>query len=96
MYRSAIYDEPLLIELEGKIKGKPEKVLPLSLQRKEKVNIPDLDETQIVRHFLRLSQMNYGIDEVAARYAYEYEIDKETIKPIIEKVWLNGKKEGVL
>ncbi len=62
MYRSAIYDEPLLIELEGKIKGKPEKVLPLSLQRKEKVNIPDLDETQIVRHFLRLSQMNYGIE----------------------------------
>ena len=62
MYRSAIYDEPLLIELEGKSKDKPEKVLPLSLQRKENVNIPDLDETQIVRHFLRLSQMNYGIE----------------------------------
>ena len=62
MYRSAIYDEPLLIELEGKSKDKPEKVLPLSLQRKERVNIPDLDETQIIRHFLRLSQMNYGIE----------------------------------
>jgi len=62
MYRSAIYDEPLLIELEGKSKDKPEKVLPLSLQRKERANIPDLDETQIIRHFLRLSQMNYGIE----------------------------------
>ena len=62
MYRSAIYDEPLLIELGDKSKDKPIGVLPLSLQRKEKVNIPDLDETQIIRHFLRLSQMNYGIE----------------------------------
>lgn len=62
MYRSAIYDEPLLIELGDKGKDKPIDVLPLSLQRKEKVNIPDLDETQIIRHFLRLSQMNYGIE----------------------------------
>ncbi len=62
MYRSAIYDEPLLIELGDKCKDKPIDVLPLSLQRKEKVNIPDLDETQIIRHFLRLSQMNYGIE----------------------------------
>ena len=62
MYRSAIYDEPLLIELGDKSKDKPIDVLPLSLQRKEKVNIPDLDETQIIRHFLRLSQMNYGIE----------------------------------
>lgn len=62
MYRSAIYDEPLLIELGDKGKDTPIDVLPLSLQRKEKVNIPDLDETQIIRHFLRLSQMNYGIE----------------------------------
>ncbi len=62
MYRSAIYDEPLLIELGDKGKDKPIDVLPLSLQRKERVNIPDLDETQIIRHFLRLSQMNYGIE----------------------------------
>jgi glycine dehydrogenase subunit 2 len=62
MYKSAVYDEPLLNELGGKTKGTPSNLLPLSLQRKERVNIPDLDETQIIRHFLKLSQMNYGID----------------------------------
>jgi len=64
MYRSAIYDEPLLNELLGstKEKIKPLDLLPRSLQRKEIIDIPNLDETQLVRHFHRLSQMNYGID----------------------------------
>ncbi|UCD14762.1 MAG: aminomethyl-transferring glycine dehydrogenase subunit GcvPB, partial [Thermoplasmatales archaeon] len=62
MYRGAVYDEPLLIELGEKNKDTPIGVLTSSLQRKKRVNIPDLDETQIIRHFLRLSQMNYGID----------------------------------
>ena len=64
MYRSAVYDEPLLNEI---ISSKPEKVkllgsMPKTLQRTEKINIPNLDETQIIRHFHHLSQMNYGID----------------------------------
>ena len=64
MYRSAVYDEPLLNELEEKRNNTytPVDVLPSSLQRKEKINIPDLDETQVIRHFFRLSQMNFGID----------------------------------
>ena len=64
MYRSAIFEEPLLNELYT---FKPKKIKPIenippSLKKKNSVNIPDLDETQIVRHFHRLSQMNYGID----------------------------------
>jgi len=65
MYRSAVYDEPLLNELESyakECKSEPITLLPASLQRKDKPCIPDLDETQIVRHFFRLSQMNYGVD----------------------------------
>jgi glycine dehydrogenase subunit 2 len=65
MYRSAVYDEPLLNELEPYKKvceSKQNNLLPISLQRKDKICIPDLDETQVVRHFLHLSQMNYGID----------------------------------
>jgi glycine dehydrogenase subunit 2 len=64
MYRSAVYDEPLLNEIVAlkKEKIKPIDSIPISLQRKENINIPDLDETQIVRHFHHLSQMNYGID----------------------------------
>jgi len=64
MYRTAAYDEPLLSDLED-VKSErqtPLKALPLALQRKERVQIPNLDETQVIRHFLRLSQMNYGID----------------------------------
>jgi len=64
MYRSAVYDEPLLNKLTI---GKKEKIQPLnfipdSLQRKKRIKLPDIDETQVVRHFHRLSQMNYGID----------------------------------
>jgi len=64
MYRSAVYDEPLLSELVSskKEKIKPLGALPNSLKRNEKINIPDIDETQVVRHFHHLSQMNYGID----------------------------------
>jgi len=64
MYKSATYDEPLLNELVISKKEKKNLYtkLPDSLQRKKNIDIPDLDETQIVRHFHRLSQMNYGID----------------------------------
>ncbi len=63
MYRSAKYEEPLLIDLESKHeKIKSLKELPKSLIKKSDIKIPTLDETQVVRHFHRLSQMNYGID----------------------------------
>ncbi len=67
MYRSAVFNEPLIKELGTSVKRDDKKIksldiLPDSLRRKEKLNLPNIDETQIVRHFLRLSQMNYGID----------------------------------
>jgi glycine dehydrogenase subunit 2 len=64
MYRSAVWDEPLLKELE-EIKKEhytPQTVLPDSLRRTTPLDIPDLDETQVMRHFFHLSQMNYGIE----------------------------------
>jgi len=65
MYRSARFDEPLLNELLStstqEIKTKINN-LQNSVKRTKAVNIPNLDETQVVRHFNRLSQMNYGID----------------------------------
>ncbi|MBS3778480.1 MAG: aminomethyl-transferring glycine dehydrogenase subunit GcvPB, partial [Candidatus Thermoplasmatota archaeon] len=36
--------------------------IPQSLRRKKPIEIPDLDETQIIRHFHHLSQRNFGID----------------------------------
>lgn len=64
MYHSAVWEEPLLIELQTTPteKQKIRTVLPASMQRKTPPNIPNLDETQVVRHFFHLSQMNYGIE----------------------------------
>jgi glycine dehydrogenase subunit 2 len=64
MYKSAKYDEPLLNELMNikKEKSRSPNLIPDLLKRNEKINVPNLDETQVVRHFFRLSQMNYGID----------------------------------
>ncbi|HWR26923.1 MAG TPA: aminomethyl-transferring glycine dehydrogenase subunit GcvPB, partial [Candidatus Thermoplasmatota archaeon] len=64
MYHSAIWDEPLLNELHDTNKEKytAKSVLPDSLQRKKLIDIPNIDETQVMRHFTRLSQMNYGIE----------------------------------
>ena len=64
MYHSAIYDETVLNEIESqkKYKIEPIKKIPSSIRRTKKIDIPDIDETQVVRHFTRLSQMNYGID----------------------------------
>ena len=64
MYRFARFDEPLLNKLPQK------KVeidvyhpsIPDKLRRKRPPNIPNLEEQQVVRHFFRLSQMNYGIE----------------------------------
>jgi len=64
MYHSAVWNEPLLNELkEEDQKNHPFKpMLPDSLQRKTPLDIPSLDETVVMRHFFRLSQMNYGIE----------------------------------
>jgi glycine dehydrogenase subunit 2 len=64
MYKSAIYEEPFLSELISSKTKKFDKIssIPKSLQKTKTSNLPNLDETQIVRHFHRLSQMNFGID----------------------------------
>ncbi|MEM4258619.1 MAG: aminomethyl-transferring glycine dehydrogenase subunit GcvPB [Candidatus Thermoplasmatota archaeon] len=64
MYRSVRYDEPLINELDDKPKAefKPDSDIPASLRKKQNISLPDLEENQVVRHYLRLSQMNYGVD----------------------------------
>ncbi|MCS7116010.1 MAG: aminomethyl-transferring glycine dehydrogenase subunit GcvPB [Nitrososphaerota archaeon] len=72
-FKQATWDEPLLIELgkEGrcgyslpKVDGDLEsvvKLIPERLLRKD-IPLPSLSEPQVVRHFVRLSQMNYCVD----------------------------------
>ncbi len=61
MYQQAKYDEPLLIEIHGEEEREIEVDVPEKLSRK-KLNLPNLEEWQVVRHYTRLSQMNYGVD----------------------------------
>jgi len=53
MYRSAVFEEPLLRDLHGDPASLPRKCksLPKDLQRSNPVVLPNIDETQVVRHF---------------------------------------------
>lgn len=76
VYRQARWDEPLLIELSGEgrcgliLPSDPElskevgdvlNTIPKSLRRAE-IRLPQISQPQIVRHYVRLSQMNYSVD----------------------------------
>ncbi len=37
-------------------------ILPKFLQRNEEINLPDVPEFEIVRHYVNLAQKNYGVD----------------------------------
>jgi glycine dehydrogenase subunit 2 len=40
----------------------PIKVLPRTMQRSKKARLPEVSEVEVVRHFTRLSRLNYGVD----------------------------------
>jgi glycine dehydrogenase subunit 2 len=62
-YHQASYDEPVLFELESTEKdgGSPSKAVPEKLRR-QSLNMPELPESAVMRHFVRLSQMNFSVD----------------------------------
>jgi len=78
MFRQARWNEPVIFELgypgrRGHITPKAEKeiqqvagdqkeFLPEKLRRKTPPKLPELSEVEVVRHYTRLSQMNYGVD----------------------------------
>jgi glycine dehydrogenase subunit 2 len=63
-YRSARYHEPLLNELPTTCTSQPLPPLdvPHSLKRTKPLPRPPIDELQLMRHYLHLSQMNYGVE----------------------------------
>ncbi|MDT7901223.1 MAG: aminomethyl-transferring glycine dehydrogenase subunit GcvPB [Acidianus sp.] len=73
MWRQANWDEPLIYELSSDKKRKqgiiiPEENIdvkiniPEKIKRKNDLEIPELSELEVVRHFVRLSQQNFGVD----------------------------------
>jgi glycine dehydrogenase subunit 2 len=64
-YRQARWDEPDLWDLAPARTGDaPPEIpgVPERLRRKQHVRWPELSELEVVRHYTRLSQMNFGID----------------------------------
>jgi glycine dehydrogenase subunit 2 len=69
-----ILNEPLIFERGAKgrkgyslptldvEKTKPEKIWPEKLIRRDLEGLPEMSEVEVVRHFTRLSQWNYGVD----------------------------------
>ena len=78
MYKQANWDEPLVFDLgkkgrkghllptvENEIRvtmGKLSSFLPEEIQREGRIDLPELSEVEVHRHYLRLSEMNYGVD----------------------------------
>ncbi len=79
MFRQAKWDEPLIFELSraggrvGYTLPKPiedvEVEIPEKLRRKSPLDLPELSEPEVVRHYTRLSEMNYGVDSGIYRSA---------------------------
>jgi glycine dehydrogenase subunit 2 len=67
-FRQARWDEPLLWDLNGPGTDAPADPLPgvpERFRRKRALRWPELAEPEVVRHYTRLSQMNFGIDTSA-------------------------------
>ncbi len=78
MFRQANWNEPVVFELGRsgrrghslpgpedeirKVVGDLGKLLPNSIRRTRKINLPELSEVEVNRHYFRLSEMNYGVD----------------------------------
>jgi len=64
-YRQASYDEPLLFDMDS-VETCDEDMLPSGKipdkLRRKSLDIPNLPEREVMKHFVRLSQMNFSVD----------------------------------
>jgi glycine dehydrogenase subunit 2 len=77
-YKQANWDEPLIFELgredrvgfavssvEPEVSdavGEIEELVPTNMVRNQPPGLPEVSEVEVVRHYTRLSQMNYGVN----------------------------------
>jgi len=45
-----------------RVVGDVNSLIPENLQRKSQIKLPEVSEVEVTRHFMRLSEMNYGVD----------------------------------
>ena len=64
-YHQAVYDEKLIKEIDSgntfSIDGLEDVLIPKELKR-TKLSLPDIAENDVIRHYVKLSQMNYAVD----------------------------------
>ncbi|MCI4364576.1 MAG: aminomethyl-transferring glycine dehydrogenase subunit GcvPB [Thermoplasmata archaeon] len=64
-FRQARWDEPSIWDLAPSTPGEPAPAipgLPERMRRRERLHWPELSELAVLRHYTRLSQMNFGIE----------------------------------
>ena len=77
-FRQARWGEPLVFEMGfpgrvgltlpevdeevRRVVGDPSKLIPEGMVRREPPGIPELSQVEVLRHFIHLSQMNYGVN----------------------------------
>jgi len=63
-YRQASYDEPIIFDLAPANRDHKVTASALVPERLRRVNLsmPDLPEREVMKHFVRLSQMNFSVD----------------------------------
>ncbi|MBW9141760.1 MAG: aminomethyl-transferring glycine dehydrogenase subunit GcvPB [Candidatus Aramenus sp.] len=74
MWRQAKWDEPLIFEYKGKgrrgmlipredeIRKEVSVNIPDKIRREREAELPELSELEVIRHYIRLSQMSFGVD----------------------------------
>ncbi|AAY80714.1 aminomethyl-transferring glycine dehydrogenase subunit GcvPB [Sulfolobus acidocaldarius] len=74
MWRQAKWDEPLITEYKGNgrvgtlithddsLRKEITLNIPENLKRRNEPNLPSISELEAVRHYIRLSQMSFGVD----------------------------------
>jgi glycine dehydrogenase subunit 2 len=53
---------PLAEDEIVKTVGNIDKLVPAHMRRSTRLDLPELSEVEVARHFIRLSEMNYGVD----------------------------------
>ena len=64
MFTQARWEEPLIIQLSHPRADHPEvrAELPEKIRRRVSPSLPEVAEIEVIRHYTRLSQQNFGVD----------------------------------
>ncbi len=68
MYHQAVFDEPIILDLKGRrtikipLEDVKFKIEVPEIMRRESSGMGDREEFSVIRHYVKLSEMNFGVD----------------------------------